>query len=227
MRHLYVPLQIAVLAAVSGCQQKSHPWEQGSDAAVAPFEPVRPDAGAWASNSGVDADGGGAVDLAGTVDGSSEAAAEEAVSPVRVGGPWVQCYGQFKPSGEPLKDVTRLGLLCGPVNGMRRLEPEPFEGTVTAGQLPVTRRLEGKRGECYRIFAVAEPSVLDLDVQVLSSRNVAIAADHNEDTWPIVQADRPFCPLADDTLAVELSTRRGGGRFAAEVWVLRTGPRAD
>jgi hypothetical protein len=226
MKRLCVPLQIAALAALSGCQQKSHPWEQQGDSAPAPFEPVRAGGGLAARDSGADADAG-VTGQPGMMDAGADMAVEEAVSPVRVGGPWVQCYGHFKPSGDPLKDVTRLGLLCGPANGMRRLEPEPFEGAVAAGQLPVTRTLAGKRGECYRIFAVAESSVIDLDIQVLSSRNVGIAADHNEDTWPIVQADRPFGPLADDALTVELSTRRGGGRFAAEVWVLRTGPRAD
>jgi hypothetical protein len=78
-----------------------------------------------------------------------------------------------------------------------------------------------KKGECYRIFAVAEPGVGDLDVVVRSSRGAAIAADHSEDAWPIVQPDRPLCPLEDDAWTVELSARRGKGRVAAEVWALR------
>ncbi|MDI1433804.1 hypothetical protein [Polyangium sorediatum] len=142
-------------------------------------------------------------------------------SPVRVGGPWIRCYGNFRLEGDPRKDLTRLTMLCGPENGMRRLTKEPVEGEVAEGGAPVPFPLEAKKGECYRIFAVAESSVADLDVVVRSSRGTSIAADHGEDRWPIVQPDRPFCPLEDDTLTVELAARRGKGKVVAEVWALR------
>jgi hypothetical protein len=141
--------------------------------------------------------------------------------PVRVGGPWVRCYGGFHPSGEPVVDVTRLSLLCGPENGMKRLSASPLEGAVAAGGPPVTEAFEAHRGECYRIFAVAAAGVGDLDVVVRSSRGTAIAADHGEDAWPIVQPDRPFCALEDDRYTVEVSAQRGSGRFAAELWGLK------
>jgi hypothetical protein len=141
---------------------------------------------------------------------------------VRVGGPWVRCYGNFRLSGEPLKDVTRLSLLCGPENGMRRLSKNALEGSVAEGQPPVTERMRAVRGECYRVFAAADRGVSDLDVAVRSSRGVMIASDGGEDGWPIVQPDRPFCALEDDGVTVEISARKGAGRFAAEVWVLRT-----
>jgi hypothetical protein len=135
----------------------------------------------------------------------------------------VRCYGGFHPSGEPVKDVTRLSILCGPENGMKRLSQRPLEGSVTAGGPGVSETFEARRGECYRVFAVAEAGVADLDIVVRSSRGAAIAADHGEDAWPIVQPDRPFCALEDDRLTVEVSAKRGSGRFAAEVWVLRGG----
>ena len=50
----------------------------------------------------------------------------------------------------------------------------------------VSESFEARRGECYRVFAVAEPGVTDLDVVVRSSRGAAIAADHGEDAWPII-----------------------------------------
>jgi hypothetical protein len=121
-----------------------------------------------------------------------------------------------------VKDVTRLSLLCGPENGMRRLSKQPMQGSVTADGPSVVEAFEARRGECYRVFAVAEPGVADLDVVVRSSRGSAIAADHGEDAWPIVQPDRPFCALEDDRVTVEVSAKRGSGRFAAEIWVLKT-----
>ena len=157
---------------------------------------------------------------------ASAEVADAPTPPVRVGGPWVRCYGGFHPAGDPVKDVTRLSVLCGPENGMKRLSKQPLEGTVREGGPSVSETFEARRGECYRVFAVAEPSVADLDFVLRSSRGAAVAADHGEDAWPIVQPDRPVCPLEDDRYTFEVSAKRGSGRFAAEVWVLRTpGPK--
>jgi hypothetical protein len=214
---------------VASCREPPRAWELDPDAAppsssgvtAARYEPPG-NAGA-ASDASLLAEAGGSLGNEGAgseLDGPAE-------TPVRVGGPWVRCYGNFRPSGQPVKDVTRLSLLCGPENGMRRMSPTTLEGSVSEGSAPASSTFSGKRGECYRVFAVAEPSVADLDVTIESSRGAAIAADHGEDAWPIVQPDRPFCPLEDDTLTLRISARRGAGRFAAEVWRLRTPSAAD
>jgi len=203
-----------------GCEPRARPWDQG-DAAP----PVETNAAALAPPLGslpepqTDA---GALAEAGAPDAGDDLDALDLPAPVRVGGPWVSCYGSFRLAGEPVKDLTRLSLLCGPVNGMRRLSKQPFEGAVSEGGPPQSTTFEARRGECYRVFAAAEKSVGDLDVTVRSSRGAPIAADHGEDAWPIVQPDRPFCPLEDDRYTVEISARRGSGRFASEVWALRT-----
>lgn len=204
-------LLVAAVVVGFGCQQKNHPWEQ-PDAGEAPGALT---GSGWLprSTASVVASGSAAPELL-----------EMPAPVVRVGGPWVRCYGGFHPQGDPVKDVTRLSILCGPENGMRRLSKKPLQGSVTEGGTAVSERFEARRGECYRVFAVAEPQVNDLDVVVRSSRGAAVAADHGEDAWPIVQPDRPFCPLEDDRYTFEVSARRGSGRFAAEVWVLRSPP---
>jgi hypothetical protein len=198
----------AAALAGAGCEHRSHPWDQ-------------PDASATATSAAPPPLGLPPAITSAAASGST--APEEAPAvPVRVGGPWVRCYGGFHPAGDPVKDVTRLSVLCGPENGMKRLSKAPLQGTLTEGGPGVTETFEARRGECYRVFAVAERTVSDLDVVVRSSRGSALAADHGEDAWPIVQPDRPFCALEDDRYTVEVSTKHGGGRFAAEVWVLRT-----
>ena len=208
---------MAVVGAL-GCERRAHPWDQPDAAGplltqteLPPI--VLPRFG-----------GLGGLDAGGTApEGSARPAEPDTPAlPVRVGGPWVRCYGGFHPSGDPVKDVTRLSLLCGPENGMKRLSKKPIEGTVSAGGPTVSEAFEARRGECYRVFAVAEPGIADLDVVLRSSRGSAIAADHGEDAWPIVQPDRPVCALENDRVAVEISAKRGSGRFAAEIWVLRT-----
>jgi hypothetical protein len=153
-------------------------------------------------------------------DAGVEDAGEETDPSSRAGGLWVSCYARFAPSGQPLADVTRLGLLCGPPNGMRRLG-DAFEGSVTPGGKPGTHSMHARKGACYRIFAIAEDSVRDLDVTVRSSRDSRLATDNTDDAWPIVEPERPFCTFADDTFTVELSSGAGAGRYAAEVWELR------
>jgi len=221
MAALIAPL--APLAA--GCDDKPRPWEgqQGPPAALTAASPGALASGAPARDADADA---AAPDADTDTDAGAAPPAETVQNPVRVGGPWVRCYGNFRLSGEPLKDVTRLALLCGPENGMRRLTKQTLEGSVAEGQAPVTEPVRLVQGECYRVFAAAGRGVADLDVAVRSSRGVMIASDAGEDTWPIVQPDRPFCALSDDEATVEISARKGAGRFAAEVWVLRT-PRRE
>jgi len=146
--------------------------------------------------------------------------ADAAAKPSPVGGPWVSCYGGFHPGPEPLQDVTRLGLLCGPPNGMRLLSPDAVQGKLDAGQPPVRYSVPVRRGNCYRLFAVGAPGIDDLDVTVRSSRGSTLGSDHSEDRWPIIEPERPLCTFDDDTFTIELSARRGSGAFAAQIWVL-------
>jgi hypothetical protein len=206
---------LALVALAGGCQERRYPWDQGD--AAAPPSPSRARTPLIPSGIGAPADSDGGKDP-----NADDEEARAPTPPVRVGGPWVRCYGNFHPGGDPVKDVTRLALLCGPANGMHQLTKKPFEGSVAEGSAGVAETFEAKRGECYRVFAAAEPGVADLDVAVRSSRGFSVAADHSEDSWPIVQPDRPFCPLADDRYTVEVSAHRGRGRFAAEVWALRS-----
>jgi hypothetical protein len=210
---------LLVGALAVGCQERQRPWEgrQGPATVLsaAPPRPVLPLAESELSAAEGEMDGGIFIVPA------------PIPRPVRVGGPWVRCYGNFRLSGEPLKDLTRLTLLCGPENGMWRLSTQPIEGHVAEGQPGVLETLKAVRGECYRLFAVGGPGVLNLDITLRSSRSSTIATDGSEDAWPILQPDRPFCPLENDTITVEISARRGEGRFVAEIWVLRTPERHD
>lgn len=139
---------------------------------------------------------------------------------VTPGGGWVRCREGFALSGDPVKDVTRLGLLCGPSNGMRRRSRQAIVGVVGEHEPPVTASIRAARGACYRVLAAADAGVGELDVTVRSSRGAGVAADHAKGRLAVVQPDRPFCTFSDETFTVEVSAARGAGRFAAEVWAL-------
>ena len=137
--------------------------------------------------------------------------------PSRVGGLWVSCYGGFRDSGTPLTDVTRLGMLCGPVNGMRP-HGEPHQGQLAPGKI-VTIPLKAKAGSCFRVFAVAASPITDLNVVVRSPRGHAMARDDSHDRWPIVEPERPFCALEDGIFSLQLSAAERG-EYAVAVWRL-------
>lgn len=203
---------LCALVVGSGCEQRARPWDGTLDGSVRdesqPWLRPGPDASWLAAPAASGADGG------------TDGGWVERVSPV--GGLWVSCYGGFHPTDDPVRDVTRLGLLCGPPNGLRPLTKVPFEGKVAQGEEARTHRFEARRGECYRLFAVASPTIEDLDVAVRSSRGSRLAVDHSEDRWPILDPEGPLCTFDNDTFTVRVSAPRGRGRYALQVWKLPT-----
>ncbi len=215
IRSLFISVWLLlILGMSSSCERPKRPWDVSADAAVVddskPFLPGKPPR--WRPDAS-----SGRVVATRTAQSSSTGVFPHISA---VGGLWVSCYGGFRPSGEPLKDVTRLGLMCGPVNGMKLVTDKPMVGQLALGQTHKEHRFVAEAGECYRVFAVASNSVKNLDVTVRSLRGSRLASDHSEDNWPIVDPDRPFCTFESDTFVLEFSSPAGAGRFAAQVWKL-------
>jgi hypothetical protein len=203
-----VPGALLVVLALSGCEDRARPWSGDPDGGVVdesePFLPRDPDAPLYPDAGGEPADA---------------APVAEPLGASRAGGLWVSCYRGFAPEGHPLGDVTRLGLLCGPANGMR-MQGDTGQGEVGEGRPPSAHPMKAKKGSCYRIFAVAEASVRDLDVTVRSSRQSRLTTDDSDDHWPILEPERPFCTFADDAFTVDVTAGAGSGRYALQIWEL-------
>jgi hypothetical protein len=116
-----------------------------------------------------------------------------------------------------LRDVTRLGLMCGPVNGMTPLG-DAREGELRAGGEGARHPLPVRAGGCYRVFAVAGEGIDDLEVQIRSSRGTRLGADELRGRVALVDPERPFCTFADDELQIRVASAGGNGRYALEVW---------
>lgn len=147
-----------------------------------------------------------------------DAGADVQVAPV--GGNWLRCYAGFRPRTDPKLDVLRLGLACGPSNGMRKVA-DVQEAKLRDGGPGREHRWTAEPGDCYRIFAVGEPSVEDLDVEVLSPRGRRIAFDTSDDRWPVVKPDGPFCVAEGGEYRARVHAQRGAGSYAIEIWRLR------
>lgn len=209
----------AWLAALTlvGCEEAPRPWSGQPDGRLrdesSAFLPRRQHGEgptAW-----LDAGAGGAA----ANDQVSEATSSPGATKESAGGGlWVRCYDAFAPSGEPLRDVTRLALMCGPINGLDKLL-DARTGRLAGGQA-ARHDFAARRGECYRVFAVGEPNVFDLDVSITSSRGSRLASDTTDGTWLVLDRDRPFCSFDDDTFSAEVRADGGAGRYAVEVWRL-------
>jgi hypothetical protein len=139
--------------------------------------------------------------------------------PSPVGGGWLSCYGSFAPRGDPRLDVERLGQACGPPNGMVKVAS--FAGELADdAALPRDHRLSAREGECFRVFAVADPTIADLDVEIFDSSRKRIAFDEGDDRWPIVKPDGPFCVFDAGEYSIRVRAPHGAGRYAVELWKL-------
>jgi hypothetical protein len=137
-----------------------------------------------------------------------------------VGGNWLKCYANFQPRTQPELEVLRLGLLCGPSNGMRKLS-DVQQAELGDGGAGREHRFTAQAGDCYRIFAVGEPGIEYLDVEVFAPSGARVAWDTSDDRWPIVKPDGPFCVFHDGQYRAVVRAQRGSGRYAVEIWRLR------
>jgi hypothetical protein len=161
--------------------------------------------------------GPGAVLRPAGTEAADAAASDGLRAPDPLGGAWVTCYGNFRPKATPERDVTRLGLLCGPANGMRLV------GATLAGEasdVPTDHHFTSKAGECFRVFAVADAQVADLAVEIRDAKGLPVASDHNSDRYPIVNPDGPFCLLDAGPYTLRVHARKGRGAYALQLWRL-------
>ena len=134
-----------------------------------------------------------------------------------VGGRWVSCYANYRPTSSPERDLARLAGACGRQNGMVEVGPAV---TGEAADTAEDHRLDARAGDCFRIYAVADAFVADLGIEVINPRGKAVTYDRNGDRWPILNPDGPFCLFETGTYTVRVRALQGKGRYAMQVWRL-------
>jgi hypothetical protein len=212
--------EVGTLVAVAGCRDRP---TGASSSDLPPRSGLKPQSSvpaALASESRPAVSREPALDDVGSRPDAASGASFDA-SPKRapdpVGGSWVTCYGNYRPTSTPERDVTRLGILCGPSNGMKPVGTmAQGDATENAVEIP----LEVRQGDCFRIFAVAEGTISDLAVVVRDPKGGPVASDHNNDRWPILNPDGPFCLVDAGKYSVEVRARQGKGRYALQIWRL-------
>jgi len=133
------------------------------------------------------------------------------------GGVFESCYQGFHPTGNVERDLEQMTSMCGPPNSMKPVTPV-IQGTQ--GQRdPIARfTFKGEMGRCYRIFSASERGVQDMDMAMLDPDKNVVGHDTNEDSFPMLNPDGPFCLTRPGVYTVLVSVEKGSGRYALQVW---------
>jgi hypothetical protein len=131
---------------------------------------------------------------------------------------WESCYSTFAPSGDAEGDLTRLVRDCGPTGGMRAVTP--IRLGMQSSEDPVDRYTfeVPSPGKCYRVYAVGESSIADLDLLLRGPARNHYVADVTHDSWPVLPPREPVCFDQPGSYMLEVSVYRGAGRYALQVW---------
>jgi hypothetical protein len=142
---------------------------------------------------------------------------ERAQSNDKLGGPWTGCYATYQPQGDPMQDLARLALACGRPTGLAPVTPARPGDAQGEGDAAERFAFRARAGRCYRVLAVGDSNVIDLDVAVIAPDGRLAAADVSHDRWPIVPPRGPLCVGVEGVYAIEAAVVRGSGRYALQV----------
>lgn len=130
---------------------------------------------------------------------------------------WSTCYKDFHPSEGPAADLERLAFGCSAPRGFTAAAP-----LHTASQKETDRAerlvVRVREGRCYRLFAVADSGVRDLDVSILAPDGRLVAADLSKDAWSVVPPRAPWCPDEEGPFAIDVSVAEGEGSYVLGLW---------
>jgi hypothetical protein len=142
-------------------------------------------------------------------------------------GTFHKCYAGFSAGGDAALDVMRLGLLCGPVNGMKLL----LDVTGTPAGASEQHVVAVRAGDCLRVMAAVHRSIERFTVEVLGSEHGVLARGQGS-SWLILDSEHPFCSSEATSyrVLVTLSARADAGpsrvapdgaTYALQVWRFR------
>ena len=73
-------------------------------------------------------------------------------------------------------------------------------------------------GWCYKVIALGDEGVEDLDIRVYNGNDVLIQRDTTRDPRPYIGQMRPICPGESATYRIEVRVVTGSGAFVAQVY---------
>jgi len=127
------------------------------------------------------------------------------------------CDAHFESKGVMADDLSSLTRMCSTPH--RELELSPAREGRQAQSDSVDRYFfTAERGRCFRIYAVGDGDIADLDVQLVAPDGRVLASDQTHRGQAVAPPSAAACVPATGTYTVEVSTARGEGRYLMQVW---------
>lgn len=136
--------------------------------------------------------------------------------PAPSGANWGRCALHFTPRGQPALGVMRLGLMCGPSNGMRRMPADQLRRDGGAGRVELGFRANA--GECFRLLVVGGRGSGRLEARLLDAEGKPVARQSGRRRWTMLALDGPVCLDSSGRYRAVVHAERGP--LAVQLWRL-------
>ncbi len=128
------------------------------------------------------------------------------------------CWKTVSFSGQHAMDWSALITQCGTPTGMLEYV-KPQEGKLHhIKDVSDSFTVVMNKGMCYRLFAVADSTIHDIDIVILRDNNI-LGTDDMTQPVAIIQGKDPFCPLDDGNYSFDVKIKgEGKGAYTFGIW---------
>ncbi len=131
---------------------------------------------------------------------------------------WAACHSTFQiKTKDVLAEVQKSGKGCTDTTKMKPVGP-PTKATQADKNPPQQIKLKAQAGKCYRVYAIADAAIKDLDLLVKDSAGEVGAEDSTDDPSPVLLEDGAFCFKEADNAVIVVSVGEGKGTYAVQIW---------
>jgi hypothetical protein len=131
---------------------------------------------------------------------------------------WALCHSSFQiKSKDVAAEVQKAGKGCADTTKMKPLGA-PTKATQADKNPPQLIKLKAQAGKCYRVYAIADTGIKDLDLLVKDSAGEVGAEDSTDDPSPVLVEDGAFCFKEADNAVIVVSVGEGKGAYAVQIW---------
>ena len=131
---------------------------------------------------------------------------------------WALCHSSFAiKSKDAIAEVQKAGKGCADTTKMKAVGA-PTKATQADKNPPQLIKLKAAAGKCYRVYAIADTGIKDLDLLVKDSAGEVGAEDSTDDPSPVLLEDGAFCFKDADNAVVVVSVGEGKGTYAVQIW---------
>jgi hypothetical protein len=127
------------------------------------------------------------------------------------------CHAHVEAQQDLVAGVAAMAQACAQASRMHQID-QTVVGTKQAHETPFAIPVHVEADHCYRAFALAASSLLDLDVAFVDSLGRSAGGDETEGSVAVALEDGAVCFSQADDVTLSVSSRNGGGKFALQIW---------